>query len=123
MAVLTYEARTDWAKHLLNSSLHLAIGTGDPTWGDVPEPPSYEAKSLINEIGRKKLSRGFFVNEDDNGEISMPGGRKYKHSETPTRNIYLSFAFNYGEGIQKIRNYLKSLLTLTDTPANIVNVS
>ncbi len=102
MAVLTFSARTAWAKYLLSRPLHLAIGPGDKNWGDVPEPADYEAEALIKEIGRKKLSRGFFVNENDNGEIKMPGGRRYSYSEKPTRQLYLYFDFDYGEGVAEL---------------------
>ncbi len=99
MAVLTYSARTALAQYLLSRPIHLAIGAGSKDWGTVPESPDYEATSLISEIGRKKLTRAFFVNEDDDGEIDMPGGRRYTYSETPTRQVYLHFMFDYGEGI------------------------
>ena len=106
MAILTDAARIVLIQYILTRPIHLAIGEGLESWynnsGGVPDPPDYDATGLVKELGRKKLTQSFFVVEDDDGDIDMPGGRKYKHSETPTRNIYLSFAFNYGEGIQKI---------------------
>lgn len=99
MAVLTYLARTAWAKYLLSRPLYLAIGNGKDSWDTKPEEIDYEATALVKEIGRKKLTRSFFVNEDDDGEIEMPGGRRYSFSENPTRHIYLSCMFNYGEGV------------------------
>ncbi len=99
MAVLTYSARTLWASYIKSRNLYLAIGTGDETWEEIPPSPDYEATGLINEIGRKKIARAFFVNEDENGEIDMPGGRRYSYSDTPTRQLYLHFLFDYGEGL------------------------
>ena len=99
MAVLTYAARIDYAKELLSRTLHLAIGKGKAEWEDIPEKAEYEAVALVNEIGRKVLTRKFFVNEDDDGAITMPGGRKYSVSETPTRHLFLSCDFDYGEGV------------------------
>ena len=99
MAVLTYSARTILAQYILSKKLHLAIGTGKESWDTKLEPPEYEATALIHEVGRKSLTRSFFVNEDDHGEIDMPNGRRFSYSESPTRFIYLHFMFNYGEGI------------------------
>ncbi|MBQ7544935.1 MAG: hypothetical protein IJT02_08330 [Synergistaceae bacterium] len=99
MAVLTYLARTAWAKYLLSRPLFLAIGNGEASWDTTPKEVDYEATALTHEIGRKKITRSYFVNEDDDGEIDMPGGRRYSYSETPTRHIYLSCMFNYGEGV------------------------
>jgi len=99
MAVLTYSARTKLAEYLKSRPLYLAIGTGSQEWGEIPPSPDYEAVALNNEIGRKKITRAYFVNEDENGEIDMPGGQRYSYSETPTRQIYLHFMFDYGEGL------------------------
>lgn len=101
MAVLTYEARKNLAEYILSRPLFLAIGTGNNDWEDIPPEPDYHATGLENEIGRKKLTRAFFVNEDENGEIDMPGGQRYSYSENPTRQIYLHFMFDYGEGLAK----------------------
>ncbi|MBR2208881.1 MAG: hypothetical protein IJ859_08775 [Synergistaceae bacterium] len=99
MAVLTYSARKILAQYIISRPLYLAIGTGSQDWGEIPDTPDYEATGLINEIGRKKLTRAFFVNEDENGEIDMPGGKRYSYSDIPTRQIYLHFIFDYGEGL------------------------
>lgn len=99
MAVLTYDARKVLAEYILSKPLYLAIGTGSQDWPEIPPTPDYEATGLVNEIGRKKLTRSFFVNEDENGEIDMPGGRRYSYSDVPTRQIYLHFMFDYGEGL------------------------
>ena len=99
MAVLTYSARASLAKYILSRQLFLAIGTGSPDWGEIPDSPDYAATGLVNEIGRKKITRAFFVKEDENGEIDMPGGRRYSYSESQTRQIYLQFMFDFGEGL------------------------
>ncbi|MBQ3448119.1 MAG: hypothetical protein IJG37_10790, partial [Synergistaceae bacterium] len=77
MAALTYTARIAWAKYILSRPLFLAIGSGESSWDTTPKEVDYEATALTHEIGRKKLTRSFFVNEDDNGEIDLPGGRFY----------------------------------------------
>lgn len=99
MAILTYSARTLLAKFLVTRPLYLAIGRGKTSWDTTPEAPDYEDTDLISTIGYKKLTRSFFVNEDDNGEIDLPGGRFYSASETPTRHVCLEFQFKYGEAV------------------------
>ena len=86
MAILTYSARTLLAKYLISHPLYLAIGKGKKSWDTDPEAPDYEDTELLSVIGYKKLTRSFFVNEDDNGEIDLPGGRYYSASEVPTRH-------------------------------------
>ena len=102
MAILTFSGRAAIIQYLQSCPLYLAIGSGDPDWGSVPDPPDYEATGLINEVGRKKLTQAFFVNEDDNGEIQMPGGRNYSQSAKPTRHLFVRFLFNYGEGVNTL---------------------
>ena len=102
MAILTFSGRAAINQFLQSCPLFLAIGRGDPNWGSVPDPPDYEANKLIDEVGRKKLTQAFFVNEDDNGDIQMPGGRNYSQSETPTRHLFVRFLFNYGEGVNAL---------------------
>ena len=99
MAILTYSARTLLAKFLVTRPLYLAIGKGKTSWDTTPEAPDYEDTDLVSVIGYKKLTRSFFVNEDDNGEIDLPGGRFYSASETPTRHVCLEFQFKYGEAV------------------------
>lgn len=98
MAILTYLGRSALLQYLVACPIFLAIGEGVSSWGDVPDPPDYEATGLINVFGYKKLTRAFFVNEDDDGNIDMPGGKKYQQSDNPTRELYMHFAFPYGEG-------------------------
>ena len=99
MAILTYSARTLLAKYMITHPLYLAIGKGKTSWDTTPEAPDYEDTDLLSTIGYKKITRSFFVNEDDNGEIDLPGGRYYSASETPTRHVCLEFQFKYGEAI------------------------
>ncbi len=100
MSILTYAGRVAMAKYIQSSKVYLAIGEGDPSWGTIPDAPDYEATGLIKEIGRKLVTRAFFVKEDDNGIIDMPDGRRYSISDEPTRIIYFHFIFNFGEGIE-----------------------
>ena len=99
MAILTFSARTLLAKYLITHPLYLAIGKGKTSWDTDPEAPDYEDTDLLSVIGYKKLTRSFFENEDDNGEIDLPGGRFYSASEIPTRHVCLEFQFKYGEAV------------------------
>ena len=69
MAILTYSARTLLARYLLTHPLYLAIGRGKTSWDTDPEAPDYEDTDLLSIIGYKKLTRSFFVNEDDIKEL------------------------------------------------------
>ena len=102
MAILTFSGRAAIIQYLQSCPLFLAIGRGNPNWGSVPDPPDYEANKLIDEVGRKKLTQAFFVNENDNGEIQMPGGRNYSQSVALTRHLFVRFLFNYGEGVNTL---------------------
>ena len=98
MAIFTFSGRSVLLQYLMTCPIFLAVGEGVSTWGEIPDDPDYEAIGLINVFGYKKLTRAFFVNQDDYGDIDMPGGLKYKYSETPTRDLYMHFMFPYGEG-------------------------
>lgn len=99
MAILTYTARVLIAKFLVTHPIHLAIGTGNASWDTKLEPPDYEDTKLIHEVGRIGLRRYVFVNDNEHGEIDLPGGRSYSESATPTRQIYCEFRLRYGEGV------------------------
>ena len=121
MAILTYSARTLLAQYMITHPLYLAIGRGKTSWDTTPEAPDYEATGLLDTIGYKKLTRSFFVNEDDNGEIDLPGGRYYSASETPTRHVCLEFQFKYGEAVDvEIREtgIFADTLTINSLPLN-----
>ena len=102
MAILTFSGRAAIIDYIQSCPLFLAIGRGNPDWGTIPDPPDYDANSLFDEVGRKKLTQAFFVHEDDNGDIQMPGGRIYSQSVTPTRHLFVRFLFNYGEGVNTL---------------------
>ena len=97
MAILTYSGRTFLAQSLLTHPIYLAIGKGKSSWETSPETPEYEDTELLNVVGYKKLTRSLFVNEDAHGEIRMPVKRFYSVSETPTREVYLEFQFEYDD--------------------------
>ena len=101
MAILTYSARTLLVKYLIAHPLYLGIGRGRKIWDTVPEAPNYEDTELISAIGYKKLTRSFFVREDDNGEIDLPGGHYYSASDVPTRHACLEFQFRFGEALNE----------------------
>ena len=99
MAIMTLAARVKIAQQLFEMPLHMALGLGGEGWGEAPPMPEYEATALVREIGRKSVFRKFYVEEDDAGEIVLPGERRFATSLTPTRHIYVQFLFDYGEGV------------------------
>ncbi len=97
MSIFTNAGRAVLADLVASRPLHLALGDG----GDeqILPQPDYDAKSLIGEIGRKAVARVLFVVPDDNGVLILPGDKRYAMSESPTRHLYLDFAFDYDDGV------------------------
>ena len=108
MAIFTFSGRSVLLQYLMTCPIFLAVGEGVSTWGEIPDDPDYEAIGLINVFGYKKLTRAFFVNQDDYGDIDMPGGLKYKYSETPTRDLYMHFMFSLYQHKDTVRASGKS---------------
>ena len=100
-AILPYAGRAKLAEYILSCPIHLAIGDGGVNWGETPPEPEYTATGLTHELGRKAVTRAFFVSADENGEILMPGGLCYTQSETATRQLFFEFLFNFGEGVME----------------------
>lgn len=111
MGVLTDIGRAAMAKAIKEQSMFLALGTGSPDWGDVPPKENTGATALVNEIGRRALTRCLYVLPDEeNGTIEVPanvtGGedgeavvevQKYSVSETPTRYLYVEFKLDFAD--------------------------
>jgi hypothetical protein len=116
------------AKAIKDQPMFLALGRGDTSWSD--ETPPLEdigAVQLLNEIGRRALSRSLYVVPDANGDIEVPvsvtqdqnGGwnvekERFSVSETPTRHLYLEFNLDYtdavDETVREIGLYVGSVL-------------
>lgn len=71
MAVLTNSARVFLAQSILSRPIYLAIGSAYD-WGITPEAVDYQAVSLINEIGRKKLTRAFSSKRTRTARLTCP---------------------------------------------------
>jgi hypothetical protein len=113
MGLITDEGRTAMAKAIKEQSMFLAVGRGDPEWGDGnPPAENGEATELLDEIGRKALHRSLYVAPDDNGDIEVAtsvvengeGGyditvQRYSQSAEPTRYIYVEFRLYFTDAI------------------------
>jgi hypothetical protein len=116
------------AKAIKEQPLFLALGRGSSAWGDgVPPLENIEATKLVDEIGRRALTRSLYVIPDADGEIEVPvsavqdgqgnynvESERYSASNTPTRHIYLEFALDYAdaadETLREIGVYVGSVL-------------
>jgi hypothetical protein len=112
MGLITEAGRAAMAKAIKDQAMFLALGAGNPEWGDgTPPAEDGAAAELLNEIGRKALSRSLYVVPDENGDIEVPisvtenGGsysvtvEKYSRSETPTRYLYVEFKLDYTDAV------------------------
>lgn len=97
MAVLTTSGRAALAIAVASQQLHLAWGTGDPSWDSSTPSEQISATGLLSEVGRRGLPLIQYVNQDPDGAISLPSGR-WGISGTPTNNLYMRFAFDYTDG-------------------------
>lgn len=94
MAILTNSGRTSVAQSVMLRPIHLAWGSGDPSWDDTPVPESIDDDSLVNEIGRRKAAVVRYCTPDSGGEVVVPTGR-FTFSDEPTRHIYMRFNFDF----------------------------
>ena len=128
MGIITEAGRAAMAKAIRDQPIFLALGRGNPSWGNgVPPLEDIESTQLLNEIGRRALTRSLYVTPDPNGEIEVPvsvvqdgqgnynvESERYTASAKPTRHIYVEFALDYvdaaDETIREIGVYVGSVL-------------
>lgn len=102
MAVFTQGGRTVLAQALLNMTLFLAVGEGDPEWDNQPLPTTPEEQAtrdaalsvlfdLVSKVGVTRTREKFFVKPDNAGTILMSDGAAYSQSETPTPYVFVRF--------------------------------
>lgn len=102
MAVFTQGGRIALAQALLDMTLFLAVGEGDPAWDDVPRPTTPEEQAVQDaawavltdleaKVGLTRTRDKYFVEPDPDGNIVMADGAKYKQSADPTGFVYVRF--------------------------------
>jgi hypothetical protein len=109
MAILTQSGRAAIAAALAERPIHLAWGTGTPDWDAEGEQDgeveTVTATTLVNEIGRRKITSWQFVVPDDEGEIIVndpadpTDKQKFSPSpeNAPTNHLFLSFKFDFDD--------------------------
>jgi hypothetical protein len=128
MGLITEAGRAAMAKSIKDQPLFLALGRGNTSWGNgTPPLESIDATKLLNEIGRRALTRSLYVVPDTNGDIEVPVSttqnqdgswhvekEKFSSSGTPTRHLYLEFALDFtdavDETIRELGLYVGSVL-------------
>lgn len=108
LATLTKTGRAAIAKAISVRPLHLAWGTGDPTW-DTDEsslPSLVDATGLVREVGRRVVSSVGFVEPDEAGGIVIPVSVKpdgsveearYRQVDHPTPYLYVRVNYDFND--------------------------
>ncbi len=94
MAVLTDSGRAAIATSVKNLDIHLAWGSGLVGWDTTPVAESVGATALLNEVGRRKVAQTMYCVPDEDGGLVVPDGT-FSPSSTPTKYLYLRFAFDF----------------------------
>lgn len=128
MGILTEAGRAAMAKAIKEQGLFLALGRGNPDWGNEPPPDDPTRTELLDEIGRRAAQSVIYVTPDEEGSISVPinivhGGEgeapiveysRYSVSDTPTRHLYLTFSLDYadayGETVRELGLFVGAVL-------------
>lgn len=96
------------------SEIHLAWGSGDPSWSSGPPDPSPTATALTAEVGRRRATEVEYVVPDGAGSIDLGDLGTYTISLTPTRYVYMRFTFDLvdgvGEDIREVGVFLNSTI-------------
>lgn len=94
MAILTTSGRTAMAIAIMAQPIHLAWGSGSPTWDVTPVAEDPSATALVAEVGRRAVTLAQYVTPDAAGSIIVPNG-VFSPSVAPTNNIYCRFNFDF----------------------------
>lgn len=96
MAVLQDDGRAALAEAVKARPIHLAWGSGLAAWDTEAVPAPNDASALVSEIGRRVATEVRFVVPDEDGEVSVVGGR-YAFSATPTKWLLVRFVFDFND--------------------------
>lgn len=94
MSIMTESGRSALALAVRSQPMHLAWGRGEESWGDAPPTANVRDAALINEVGRVFVHNSLFVVPDEEGELIMPSGDRYRVSIEPTPHLYMHFMFD-----------------------------
>jgi hypothetical protein len=108
LATLTHIGRAAIALAIAERPLHIAWGSGESFWDnpDASLPSLLDARSLVNELGRRTPGTIGFVEPDEAGDILIPvsaGGEgavreaRYRSVPGPTPFVYVRAHYNYGD--------------------------
>ena len=113
LATLTQTGRAAIALAISSRPLHLAWGSGDPTWdADGATLPSLvSSTALVNELGRRTPSHIGFVEPDEAGGIIIPVATgsegavqeaRYRLVTEPTPYLYVQTTYAYSDASNAI---------------------
>ncbi len=96
MSILTNSGRAAVAASIMSQEIHLAWGSGDAAWDTTPVPEQADSTALVNEIGRRRITRALFCLPHPQGELIVPTGR-FTQSDAPTKYLYVRFSFDFAD--------------------------
>lgn len=116
LATLTNSGRAGMAEALAAMPLHFAWGSGDSAWDADPDQQHLKqslvhAVALNNELGRRAVTALGYVRPDEEGEITIPVGRRpngdvevarYSSVLEPTPYVYLRVNFDFADASSQI---------------------
>lgn len=112
MATLQDAGRIALAEAMADMPIHIAIGRGDPGWGNLPPTEGTNEAGLVDEIGRRLVADVAWCLPDPAGDIQLESGERYTRSLTPTPYVHIRCPFDYtdaaGETIRELAVYLRS---------------
>lgn len=76
----------------------LAVGRGDPEWGEAPEIIVGTETALEDPYAMVRPSQCVFVAPDVNGAIELADSSKWSVSAEPTRYVYCAFVLGFADG-------------------------
>ncbi|EAM6792309.1 hypothetical protein E0G74_00945 [Salmonella enterica] len=101
MAILTESGRAAVATAIMAQPIHLAWGSGDPSWDNLPsgQPENAGTTALVAELGRRTAVPPSYCIPKTGGSIVVSQGQ-FEFSTTPTKYLYLRFAFDFKDAAQ-----------------------
>jgi hypothetical protein len=91
----TYDGRVALATWLMSRPLAIAMGRGNPTWGQTPPDPVATATALLDPVVLCRPRIQSYVTPDANGPVRLADGTVWAISAPPTAHVYLSIRLDY----------------------------
>lgn len=83
------------------TEVHLAWGSGDPSWSAGPPDPDGTETALVAEIGRRRATEVAYVVPDGAGDINLGPYGVFSRSpaDAPTGYVFCRFEFDLADAV------------------------